>query len=58
MALNAWLTFYRQYDAAQLRKLEKYYFGFVVCFPAVSSIVFLFIDDHKRGKVYGPAVVS
>jgi hypothetical protein len=58
MALNAWLTFYRHYSAADLRKLEKYYLGFVIIFPLLSSSVFIFIDDHVKGKVYGPAIVS
>jgi hypothetical protein len=58
MALNAWLTFYRQYSAAQLRSLEKYYFGFVILFPLLASTVFIFIDDNEKGKIYGPAIVS
>ncbi|KAI9772674.1 MAG: hypothetical protein M1840_000269 [Geoglossum simile] len=45
MACNVYLTFFRKYNSAQLKKLEWKYF------------LTLFIETKHRGKVYGPATL-
>ena len=58
MACNVYLSFFRQYDAAQLRGLEWRYLGACYGIPFIPAFVFLFIDTGRKGKVYGDAVVS
>ena len=58
MACNVYLTFFRQYDAVSLRKLEWRYLAICYGLPFVPALVFLFIDTAGRGKVYGSANVS
>ncbi|KAL1961462.1 hypothetical protein VTO42DRAFT_190 [Malbranchea cinnamomea] len=57
MALNVYLTLFRQYSPADLKKLEWIYF--VACYgiPFVPALVFLFIKSEKRGRVYGSATM-
>ena len=58
MACNVYLAFFHNYTTGQLRALDwKYLLG---CYGAsfVPALVFLFVDTHKRGKIYGPAIVS
>lgn len=57
MACNVYLTFFRQYNADQLRQLEwKYVIG---CYglPFIPAFVYFFIHTPSRGPVYGSAIV-
>ncbi|KAL1977102.1 hypothetical protein VTN31DRAFT_3384 [Thermomyces dupontii] len=56
MAFNVYLTFFHQYNSSQLRKLEWKYFLLCYGVPFISAFVFLFVDSHDRGPLYGPAV--
>lgn len=58
MACNVYLSFFRQYDSAQLKGLEWKYLGACYGVPFIPAIVFLFINTPSRGKVFGSAVVS
>lgn len=55
MAINVYLTFYYKFDAQKLRKMELPYF--VVCYgiPFIVAIVYIFINDPVRGRMYGDA---
>jgi hypothetical protein len=57
MACNVYLTFFKQYDGASLRKLEWRYLIFCYGVPFVPAVIFLFIDTDSRGKIYGSANV-
>jgi hypothetical protein len=58
MACNVFLTFFRQYDAAALRKLEWKWIVFNYGLPFIPALIYCFIETSKRGKFYGSAVVS
>ncbi len=58
MAINVYLTFFRKYDAKQLRKLEWKYILFCYGIPFIPAFVYFFVNSPSRGKVYGSAVVS
>lgn len=55
MAINVYLTFYYKFDAHKLRKMEIPYF--IVCYgvPFIVALVYIFIDDPIRGRMYGDA---
>ncbi|KAJ6084672.1 hypothetical protein N7486_011472 [Penicillium sp. IBT 16267x] len=57
MALNIYLTCFRRYDTAMLRKLEWKYFLFSYGVPFIPSFIFLFIETGSNGKVYGSAYI-
>jgi hypothetical protein len=57
MACNVYLTFFRKYDAEQLRLIEWKYIVFCYGVPFISAFVFFFVESESRGKVYGSAVV-
>ncbi|KAJ6010313.1 hypothetical protein N7451_001725 [Penicillium sp. IBT 35674x] len=57
MALNIYLTCFRRYDIAMLRKLEWKYFLFSYGVPFVPAFIFLFIETESNGKVYGSAYI-
>ncbi|KAE8443801.1 hypothetical protein EG329_001395 [Mollisiaceae sp. DMI_Dod_QoI] len=57
MALNVFLTFYRSYNAADLRRLEKWYAVFCYGIPFVPAIVFLFVKNSEQGYMYGNATL-
>ncbi|OAP55362.1 hypothetical protein AYL99_10335 [Fonsecaea erecta] len=57
MACNVYLSFFRQYDASQLRSLEWRYLGACYGIPFIPALVFLFVSSGDRGKVYGDAVL-
>lgn len=57
MACNVYLSFFRQYDAGQLRGLEWKYLVLCYGLPFVPALAFLFIQSGSSGKVYGDAVV-
>ncbi|GLI79085.1 hypothetical protein PoHVEF18_007410 [Penicillium ochrochloron] len=57
MACNVYLTFFRQYNSDQLRRLEwKYVVG---CYglPFIPAFVYFFIHTPARGRVYGSAIL-
>jgi hypothetical protein len=58
MAFNVYLTFFRKYDAKQLRTLEPRYFLFCYGIPFFPAFSYFFVRSNSRGKVYGSAVVS
>jgi hypothetical protein len=58
MACNVYLTFFRKYDAKQLRLLEWRYILLCYGIPFVPAFVYFFVRSDSRGKVYGSAVVS
>ena len=58
MACNVYLTFFRKYDAKQLRLLEWRYILLCYGIPFVPAFVYFFVRSDSRGRVYGSAVVS
>lgn len=58
MAWNVYLAFFHKYTARQLRTLDKWYL--LGCYGAsfVPAVTLAFVSTHKRGRVYGPAIVS
>ncbi|KAH0544605.1 hypothetical protein FGG08_001254 [Glutinoglossum americanum] len=57
MACNVYLTFFRKYNAAQLKKLEWKYFLACYGIPFPPAVTYLFVESKARGKVYGPATL-
>ncbi|KAF2202894.1 family A G protein-coupled receptor-like protein [Delitschia confertaspora ATCC 74209] len=57
MASNVWLTFFRGYNARQLRSLEKYYL--LVCYgvPFLPAFIYLMVDAVGHRGIYGDAVI-
>ena len=58
MAFNVYLIFFHNYTVEQLRVLDwKYLLG---CYGAsfLPAFIYLFIETHARGKIYGPAIVG
>lgn len=58
MSCNVWLSFFRSYDAAALRRLEYKYLLACYGVPFVPALIYLFVSTMGRGKIYGSAVVS
>ena len=58
MALNVYLTLFRNHNAEQLKGLEWRYH--LMCYggPFVVAFSLIFAESQERGKVYGDAVVS
>lgn len=57
MAFNVYLTFFRKYNAQQLRSLEWKYMIFCYGLPFVPAFVYFFVQSSSRGKVYGSATL-
>ncbi|KAI9780522.1 MAG: hypothetical protein M1839_006640 [Geoglossum umbratile] len=57
MACNVYLTFFRKYNAAQLKKQEWKYFLTCYGIPFIPAVTYLFVESKSRGKVYGPATL-
>ncbi|KAI9803706.1 MAG: hypothetical protein M1833_000618 [Piccolia ochrophora] len=57
MACNVYLTFFRKYNAAQLRAMEWKYMIFCYGLPVTPAIVFLFVRSAGGDRVYGPATL-
>lgn len=55
MAINVYMTLFRKYSAQQLRALEWKYQIMCYGLPFVIALVYLFIDNPNRGKIYGDA---
>lgn len=57
MALNVYLTFFKNYTANDLRGLEKWYFVFCYGVPLIPAVVFLALDATANLGIYGYATV-
>lgn len=57
MAINVYMTLFRNYKAEQLKALEWKYHIFCYGVPFVIALACIFIDNSSRGRVYGPAVL-
>ncbi|OCK92365.1 uncharacterized protein K441DRAFT_570244 [Cenococcum geophilum 1.58] len=57
MALNVYLTFFKNYAASNLRSLEKWYLIFCYGVPLVPALVYLLLDAGGRYGIYGPATI-
>jgi hypothetical protein len=57
MACNVYLTFFKKYNAQQLRALEWKYMIFCYGVPFIPAFTYFFIQTPGRGKVYGSASV-
>ena len=57
MAINVYLAFFRGFSIKQLRALDLPYL--LVCYGLafIPAIVFIFISNEDRGKIYGPAII-
>ncbi|KAI1262166.1 hypothetical protein F5Y18DRAFT_162093 [Xylariaceae sp. FL1019] len=57
MAFNVYLTFYCKFDAAKLRKMEKWYL--LICYgvPFIPGLAFIFISSEPKGRIYGNATL-
>lgn len=58
MALNVYLTFFRRYNAEQLRRMDWKYLAICYGVPFVPAFVYLFVKDAAGVRVYGSATVS
>jgi hypothetical protein len=58
MALNVYLTFFKNYDVNDLRRLEKFYFVFSYGTPFVIAIALMIADLVSSQDILGPASVS
>lgn len=57
MSVNVYLALFRGWTAKRMRAQEwKYFIG---CYGVsfIPALVYLFINTHGRGRVYGPALV-
>ena len=57
MAINVYLTVFKNNDAARLRAREPYYIAFNYGVPFVIALVYCFISTPDQGKMYGPAIL-
>ncbi|TVY91423.1 Cyclic AMP receptor-like protein A [Lachnellula willkommii] len=57
MACNVYLTFYHQFNAYQLRRLEKWYFLFCYGIPLVPAAVYIVVRTKEKGRMYGNATL-
>ncbi|MCJ1295562.1 hypothetical protein MMC34_007125 [Xylographa carneopallida] len=56
MAINVYLTVFRRYDPAQLRKLEPIYLLINYGITFIPALAYIFISTPDRHRVYGPAI--
>lgn len=56
MAVNVYLTFYHQFEARDLRKLEPVYLLLCYGIPFVPGFTFLFVKNREGDRIYGPAI--
>lgn len=57
MALNVYLTFFKNYTAANLRSLEKWYLLLCYGVPFIPALVYLLLDAGGKYGIYGPATI-
>ncbi|KAK7431944.1 hypothetical protein QQZ08_001563 [Neonectria magnoliae] len=55
MAINVYLTFYRHYNAADLRRMEVMYLICCYGIPFIPAIVYIFVKDSNGNRAYGNA---
>ena len=58
MALNVYLTFFKNYNATDLRALEKWYIIGCYSIPIIPAICLLIYDSTISDNIYGDALVS
>ena len=58
MAPNAHLALFRGWTAQRMQAQERKYFIGCYGFSFIPALVYLFIDNSTRGKIYGPALVG
>ena len=58
MAMNVYLTFFKNYNAVELRALEKWYILGCYSLPMIPAISLLIYDTTYSKNVYGDALVS
>ena len=58
MACNVYLTIFHQYDAEDMRRLEKRYLLGCYGVPFIPALVFCFVKTRRQGRMYGNATVS
>ncbi|MCJ1434383.1 hypothetical protein MMC27_003751 [Xylographa pallens] len=56
MAINVYLTVFRRYNPAQLRKLEPIYLLINYGITFIPALAYIFISTPDRHRVYGPAI--
>lgn len=57
MACNVYLTFFRKYDARQLRALEWKYICLCYGVPFIPALVFFFVKNKSGASIYGNATL-
>lgn len=57
-AWNVFLIVFYQYDANDLRQLEKTYLGIITAIVFIPALVFLFIHTPEKGPMYSSVTVS
>ena len=55
MAINVYMTIFRNYNAEQLKRLEWRYHVMAYGLPFIVAISYIFVDTPARGRIYGPA---
>lgn len=58
MAMNVYLTFFKNYNATDLRALEKWYILGCYSIPMIPAICLLIYDSTMSENIYGDALVS
>ncbi|MCJ1283037.1 hypothetical protein MMC26_002364 [Xylographa opegraphella] len=56
MAINVYLTVFKRYNPAQLRKLEPIYLVINYGITFIPALAYIFISTPDRHRVYGPAI--
>ncbi|MCJ1397281.1 hypothetical protein MMC11_000473 [Xylographa trunciseda] len=56
MAINVYLTVFKRYNPAQLRKLEPIYLLINYGVTFIPALAYIFISTSDRHRVYGPAI--
>lgn len=57
MAINVYMTIFRNYNAEQLKRLEWRYHVMAYGLPFVVALTYVFVETSARGKIYGPAIL-
>ena len=57
MGCNVWLSFFKSYDTAALKRLEYKYFLACYGLPFIPALIYLFVNTVSRGRIYGSALV-
>ena len=57
-AWNVFLIVFYQYDAEDLRQLEKKYVGVITAIVFIPAVTFLFINTSEKGPMYSSVTVS